>query len=320
MKLDHKVFDPIYEACEKGCGDPFTKRINDDFSMGEFHTRLCELFRERTGKSWGRYYSDFQKFVLEAYRSGEIRDAGPYPQKPCTVSFTFTETKCGDYYASVVDDGFDTVVSEPLSADATAKLTGSYGFYVTPWYKLPADVFDAHVDMPDNFSLRTKINNPDLWEIISTTQKTLLGKHPFGSKERGEVLIFLYRAGIIRDKGPMPEKQDYTEAFSVEDGEMRVDWDKIEVTKENALEISIASWEWAYEWMKENGEKVHRAGNECALCQLYMHKLCVGCVVHKDTGRLGCARTPYKQFSKAEDLHEVLDACREEIEFLKSLQ
>jgi hypothetical protein len=204
------------------------------------------------------------KYFLEAYRSGEIRDRG-----------------------EIVD---------------------------TPWCQLDHKVFDPLVGDPFAFQYEAYHNHRETWNIFNHSNIPL----GFGNEQVGDMMISCYRAGILRDAGPLVEtpQPNYDHAFSVKDGRMVVDWDALEVTKENALEISIASWKWTYQWMQDNGEKPEKGGDACALC--YVRVTCQGCEI-RDVAR-HCMYTPFPAYSDAETLHEALDACRDEIAFLEGLR
>lgn len=98
-------------------------------------------------------------------------------------------------------------------------------------------------------------------------------------------------------------------------------------TKE-ALELSIRHWE-------ENvisaakGETLLLGSGQCALCSLFLPNECLGCPIRKKTGRINCKNTPYdnvvdiKQdyLIPIEELKaKLVDACKQELEFLKSLR
>jgi hypothetical protein len=301
--LDHTEFDPIYEACKE---------------KGFYEDRVCDFqwwVWKKNISVWTKYSAPtklvggLNRTLLEAYRSGEIRDAGPYPQKPtCSVSFTWLDEKC--------ESVTELNASMERMADGTFLLQ-----YDPPWYKLPADVFDPLVDSDTENFYRSVCNHNEKLAICFPNH--------YQHFALGEILVNLYRAGIIRDKGPMPEKPNWEEAFSInENNGIRVDWDKIEVTEENALEASIAVWEYRIHEMKMRGEFLGAHRLACPLCKIYWkfsappHSFvqCFGCPIYEKTREHGCRNTPYERFKSARGFFTALRVCREEIEFLKSLR
>jgi hypothetical protein len=226
---------------------------------------------------------------MEAYRSGEIRDRGEY--KP---TMRVRITKGSGWYRGM--EGTEHEVCER-----------------TDHYDLLEDVGDSVV----------RFIRKDNCEIVDTPQQTYRGAQVRFYKSNRLVYsdLFYIHDGFdrveVEKAQPRIEKPNYDHAFSVKDGRMVVDWDALEVTKENALEISIASWKWAYQWMQDNGEKLKKGGDECALCEVY--GVCQGCPVAR-AASTDCRGTPFWTYSSATTLHEALDACRDEIAFLEGLR
>jgi hypothetical protein len=282
--LPASKFDEIYEACKDGGtyrGKLFFRHVLDE-STSAFMVGEREWYKTKYDSS----DETRNKIHLEAYRTGEIRDAGRYPDKPEYV------------YGK--------------------------GTSFTPWYKLDHKVFDPLVDDPRAFWFKVQEEYPRLYSAC--TLKTEDSHTRFIRRNR---MVKMYKEGILRDAGPMGgikspstniHYRPYDHAFSVKDGRMVVDWGALEVTKENALEISIASWKWLYQWMLDNDGWPKRGASVCALCKMYIGpSFCPGCPISKKTGsKCGC--TPYDDYVSATNKHEALDACRDEIAFLEGLR
>lgn len=88
------------------------------------------------------------------------------------------------------------------------------------------------------------------------------------------------------------------------------------VTKENALELSIKKWE-----LIVKDKSIYEGGKfTCALCWKYnkdsSKRPCQGCPVHEETGQDVCVGTPYFTFSRTASERDAQD----ELDFLKSLR
>ena len=96
------------------------------------------------------------------------------------------------------------------------------------------------------------------------------------------------------------------------------------ITKDNALEISIAGWKWAKRWMALNEKFLCKGSQSCALCFVSRGD-CEDCVIFSDVHVGGCGLTPYDKYrelqtyGKKSDLEEALSICDEEIAYLESL-
>lgn len=89
-----------------------------------------------------------------------------------------------------------------------------------------------------------------------------------------------------------------------------------------ALRESIAHWKRLATGKRREGE--HIGTRDCALCNLFLAKQCVGCPVAKSTGTFGCVETPYGKAAAARAMHgfdspEFKSAARKELAFLQSL-
>jgi hypothetical protein len=268
-KLPASEFDKIYEACMKSGGGE-----RGQYKGHTFYGNVWHKIGPSAHTEYVRTFGGWNKDLLEAYRTGEIRDRGP----------------------------------------------------MDIWYQLDPAVFDELVDAPEKFAIEAPW---DLWQAYNHNKITI------GIEQIGEIMVSNYRAGIIRKGGAMEEEGDgclcfqygmygqkctcnYDHAFSVKDGRMVVDWDALTVTKENALEISIASWKWLHEWLNENEGIPKRYEDECGLCQMYFG--CSECPIMNKTKRHGCGGTPFVRYINATNKHEALDACRDEIAFLEGLR
>lgn len=110
----------------------------------------------------------------------------------------------------------------------------------------------------------------------------------------------------------------------------------IDQIKQEALEKSIEKWETNLGFAERGEvENVKYGWRDCPLCVLYnnTHDSCRGCPVFEKTGRLWCAGTPFNVVSGICDEHDndtlaedsksasvLIEACRDEVEFLKSLR
>ena len=105
------------------------------------------------------------------------------------------------------------------------------------------------------------------------------------------------------------------------------------VTPENALSLSIEKWEVIVAWAEASaplGEKDHDlvdlvidSPGTCGLCRMYVGDKCVDCPVALHSGNKYCLGTPYEDFDEARDDGDgkkALEAAKEELEFLRSLQ
>jgi len=109
---------------------------------------------------------------------------------------------------------------------------------------------------------------------------------------------------------------------------MEVNWQGIKLgatslTGEEAIEMSIASWEWAIWWMIENDVVILKMANSCAFCVLYSaHGNCTGCPIATKTGHGSCVGTPYynTRLPKSKDVCYAIRVFEKEVEFLKSLR
>jgi hypothetical protein len=286
MKLPASKFDEIYEACKDGGvyeGHAFTWHIEGADEA------MWTILRRKFVEGNGGDYDAWVEFCLEAYRTGEIRDKGAMEEKAAHCGWGDEEPKITPYGKSRVDT--------PQQ----------------PWYKLDHKVFDPLVDNPNEFRLTAHNNFKKVWDLF--------GGRGISLEKVADMMVNQYKLGILRDAGPLVETPNYDHAFSVKDGRMVVDWDALEVTKENALEISIASWKWLYEWLNESEGTPKRNASACALCQLYnLQSGCRKCPIKKLTGTDYCGGTPYENYIDATTLHEALDACRDEIAFLEGLR
>jgi hypothetical protein len=99
------------------------------------------------------------------------------------------------------------------------------------------------------------------------------------------------------------------------------------------LEESIAHWEANYD--AEDPDDAHTTAAHCPLCKVHLNYeddvRCVGCPVREHTKLSGCADTPWSKADDAlydwasrltsdKDKGKWLSACRDEINFLKSLR
>jgi hypothetical protein len=119
--------------------------------------------------------------------------------------------------------------------------------------------------------------------------------------------------------------------FQLVDGCVRrgPNWKK-PTTKEEALQASIAKWEFITLHLK-NGVEIRGDGGKstCGLCGLYWESTlqgdikCDGCPV-AEAGHTGCKNTPYDEFDEWTESDapesEGLEIANKEIAFLKSLQ
>jgi hypothetical protein len=295
-KLPASEFDEIYEACKDG---GLWNGAKFSYHVYQYSVKLYNQIGGDSSLGIGsdEYAAQNARF-LEAYRSGEIRDRGEY------------------------------------RASFRVRLLGSYGDYKTGEIINvvdPDDFPNDYICIDDMQPAGQRFLYPkDACEIVDTPQqKYRTIKAVFFNNGVGVHQLYKTLAETTFDEVKVtlldPVAVSYDHAFSVKDGRMVVDWDALEVTKENALEISIASWKWAYEWMQENCEIVSRYDSECALCQIHrwredIDKMCNGCPIYYKTGRAGCKDTPYVKYSKTYNKHEALDACRDEIAFLEGLR
>jgi hypothetical protein len=92
-------------------------------------------------------------------------------------------------------------------------------------------------------------------------------------------------------------------------------------TPAEALEESIAKWEFIVAWLGERplAEFWDRGPRTCALCHLYFANDCYGCIVSKTTGKIGCRSTPYSSYEVCFSDYELRYA-REELSFLEGLK
>jgi hypothetical protein len=291
-KLPASKFDEIYEACMKSGGGE-----GGQYKGHTFYGNVWHKIGPSVHSEYVRTFGGWNKDLLEAYRTGEIRDRGAM-YKEARVFWRDGKAHLGCVLAPIVDT--------PQQ----------------PWYKLDHKVFDPLVDDPNEFRLTAHNNFKKVWDLF--------GGRGISLEKVADMMVNQYKLGILRDAGPIgvldkieeagkkwkDGYKPYDHAFSVKDGLMVVDWDALEVTKENALEISIASWKWTYQWMLDNGEKPEKGGDACALC--YVRVTCQGCEI-RDVAR-HCMYTPFPAYSDAETLHEALDACRDEIAFLEGLR
>ena len=89
-------------------------------------------------------------------------------------------------------------------------------------------------------------------------------------------------------------------------------------TPENALDLSIAKWEFILNYLETVGIPLQDGANEtCGLCCAYY--ICVSCLV-RHAGYKGCMDTPYEDYLDAETLEEHITAAKAEITFLKGLR
>lgn len=96
----------------------------------------------------------------------------------------------------------------------------------------------------------------------------------------------------------------------------------LELTKEQALEMSIQKWASIEKFIKQ-GKRVFndRGPRTCALCGLYRDADCEGCPVEERTGQKCCDGTPYEELGYKMFSHPMeLEMVSEELEFLKSLR
>jgi len=89
-----------------------------------------------------------------------------------------------------------------------------------------------------------------------------------------------------------------------------------------ALEQAIRKWEAIVA-----GSGRDLGPENCALCQLFYYKNCVGCPVYQSTGLRYCAGSPYEEWSyygyrSATDGGDIVpyELAKKELEFLKSLR
>ena len=150
-KLDHKVFDPIYEECKDGSCD--------EDGVPDFQFKVFQEANEL----WDKYddvYADLALInhnLLRDYRTGVIRDAG-----------------------SMVSDW-----------DVIREFENRH-----EWYKLDPAVFDELAeDESPKFLSFLAANNLKLWRAL-----------PAGLDIR--MAVALYKAGILRQGGKMPEVCD----------------------------------------------------------------------------------------------------------------
>ena len=84
--------------------------------------------------------------------------------------------------------------------------------------------------------------------------------------------------------------------------------DEFKPTIRNALDLSIAKWEFILEHLYATGDKIIDGGETtCGLCQLYSHdeevRSCPSCPI-EIAGNIGCINTPYEDYFYAETLDE----------------
>jgi hypothetical protein len=92
-----------------------------------------------------------------------------------------------------------------------------------------------------------------------------------------------------------------------------------------ALRASIEKWERNTE--AQTLEDINTKPSSCALCNMFApchdyHTWCDGCPVYLRTGKQNCKSTPYFAVKKARDsdnFEAAILACKDEVEFLKSL-
>jgi hypothetical protein len=256
MKLPASEFDEIYEACMASGGGE-----GGQYKGHTFYGNVWHRAGQSTHSEYVRAFGGLNKDLLETYRTGEIRDAGPYPH----INIKSTWCECFKY--------------------------GMYGQKCTCG------------ETPQQKYLAADITFYNEGELVGHRIEHFSGMAAFDRVD-------------VRYCNPV--EPNYDHAFSVKDGRMVVDWDALEVTKENALEISIASWKWLYEWLNENeGRRPYRDAGECALCK--KHGGCKGCPI-EEAGGDACEKTPYVRYLRATNKHEALDACRDEIAFLEGLR
>lgn len=97
------------------------------------------------------------------------------------------------------------------------------------------------------------------------------------------------------------------------------------VTRENALDLSIAKWQAIVDYyVKHEQDSERRLLSEydtCALCLLYTPPFsCLGCPVQARTGTFQCHNTPYWDHRNAMTPAQALRAARRELAFLQSLK
>ena len=91
-------------------------------------------------------------------------------------------------------------------------------------------------------------------------------------------------------------------------------------TPKNALDLSIAKWEFILNYLETTGITPHDgSGDTCGLCVLYMGYLCCLCSIGA-AGYKNCENTPYKDYLYAITLKEHITAAKAEITFLKGLR
>jgi len=89
-------------------------------------------------------------------------------------------------------------------------------------------------------------------------------------------------------------------------------------TIRNALDLSIAKWEFILNYLETTGILLYDGGNgTCGLCCAYDY--CHYCPIEQ-AGHKGCINTPYVDYLYAETLEEHIAAAKAEIEFLKGLR
>ena len=104
--------------------------------------------------------------------------------------------------------------------------------------------------------------------------------------------------------------------FKVKNGTLGIT-DEFKPTIRNALDLSIAKWEFILEHLKTWGVIIHDGGTAtCGLCFTFRCTMCPISVVRDS----GCDDTPHADYLSAETLEEHIAAAKAELEFLKGVR
>ena len=111
--------------------------------------------------------------------------------------------------------------------------------------------------------------------------------------------------------------------FELSSGKVFLQRPHPQITKKNALSVSIAKWQFIVDCLME-GQQVYNDGGmvTCGLCQVHLipfpkySEECVGCPVFSKTGAKYCRTSPYSIWK----FDKTLAHAQAELDFLKSLR